>query len=79
MRSSGGIAGAGIDVLEDEPPAPDHPLLRAERVILSPHIAGLSESATIRLSVMSANNLLAGLDGTLDPKLVVNPEVLGRR
>jgi D-3-phosphoglycerate dehydrogenase len=76
--AAGGIAGAGIDVLEDEPPAPDHPLLHVERVILSPHIAGLSESATIRLSVMSATNLLAGLDGTLDPKLVVNPEVLRR-
>ncbi len=76
--AAGRIAGAGVDVLEDEPPAADHPLLRADHIILSPHIAGLSESATIRLSVMSATNLLAGLDGTLDPKLVVNPEVLRR-
>jgi D-3-phosphoglycerate dehydrogenase len=76
--AAGRIAGAGIDVLEDEPPPPDHPLLSADRAILSPHIAGLSENAAIRLSVASAMNVLAALDGTLDPNLVVNAEVLKR-
>lgn len=76
--AAGRIAGAGIDVLEDEPPRPDHPLLTADRLILSPHIAGLSENAAIRLSVASAANVLAALDGTLDPRLVVNAEVLKR-
>ncbi len=76
--AAGKIAGAGIDVLEDEPPAADHPLLKADRILLSPHIAGLSENAAIRLSVASAQNVLAALDGTLDPSLVVNPEVLKR-
>jgi D-3-phosphoglycerate dehydrogenase len=74
--AAGRIAGAGIDVLEDEPPPAGHPLLAAERLILSPHVAGLSENAAIRLSVASAVNVLAGLDGTLDPQFVVNAEVL---
>ena len=76
--AAGRIAGAGLDVLEDEPPARDHPLLGSERAILSPHVASLSQSAAVRMGVVSATNLLAGLDGTLDPKLVVNPEVLRR-
>jgi D-3-phosphoglycerate dehydrogenase len=76
--ASGTIAGAGIDVWESEPPPADHPLLRTDRVILSPHIAGLSENAAIRMSVTSAANVLAAFDGTLDPSLVINPEVLKR-
>lgn len=76
--AAGRIAGAGIDVLEDEPPQAGHPLLTADRLILSPHVAGLSENAAIRLSMASAQNVLAGLDGTLDPQFVVNAEVLTR-
>ena len=76
--TAGQIAGAGIDVLEAEPPTAGHPLLASDRVILSPHIAGLSENATRRLSLAAAANVLAALDGTLDPALVVNPEVLAR-
>lgn len=37
---SGHLAGAGLDVFEKEPISPDNPLLREERVVLSPHIAG---------------------------------------
>ncbi|HEY1720589.1 MAG TPA: hydroxyacid dehydrogenase [Magnetospirillaceae bacterium] len=76
--AAGRIAGAGIDVLEDEPPAADHPLLKADRLILSPHVAGLSENAALRLSMAAAANVLAGLDGTLDPHFVINAEVLKR-
>src|SRR5262249_40681164 len=37
------IAAAGLDVLEQEPPAPDHLLLRMDNVVLTPHIAGYSD------------------------------------
>jgi D-3-phosphoglycerate dehydrogenase len=76
--TAGRIAGAGIDTLDAEPPPPDHPLLASDRVIFSPHVAGLSRNAMRRLSMTAVANVLAGLDGTLDPKLVVNPEVLRR-
>lgn len=39
----GWIAAAGLDVLEQEPPAPDHPLLRMDNVVLTPHIASYSD------------------------------------
>src|SRR3989442_2580280 len=38
----GWIAGAGLDVLEQEPAAPTNPLLRMENVILTPHVASAS-------------------------------------
>ena len=38
----GWISGAGLDVLEEEPPLPDNPLLKMDNVVLSPHIASTS-------------------------------------
>ena len=56
----------------------DHALLASDRVILSPHLAGLSREANARMAVRAAENVLAGLDGRLDPALVVNKSVLAR-
>lgn len=74
--AAGEIAGAGIDTFDEEPPRSDNPLMTSDRVVLSPHIAGLTQEAMARLSVAAAENVLAGLDGRLDPALVINPEVL---
>jgi D-3-phosphoglycerate dehydrogenase / 2-oxoglutarate reductase len=74
--SAGRIAGAGLDVLADEPPAADNPLLASDRVIFSPHSATLTEECFFRMGMVAARNVLNGLDGTLDPNLVVNPSVL---
>ncbi len=74
--AAGRIGGAGIDVFDEEPPRAGHPLFAADRVLLSPHVAGLSREAMMRLSIAAAENILAGLDGSLDPALVVNREVL---
>lgn len=75
---AGRIAGAGIDTFDEEPPRADNPLFASDRAILSPHMAGVSREAMARLSVAAAENVLAGLDGKLDPALVVNRAVLGK-
>lgn len=74
--SRGAIAGAGIDVFDDEPPAADHPLFGLDNVLLSPHAAGLTMECATRMGVVSAENALAGLAGQPGPALVVNREVL---
>lgn len=70
--SNGKIAGAGLDVFGDEPPAKDNPLLTCERAILSPHNAGLTEACARRMAISAATNILDFFDGKLDRSLVVN-------
>lgn len=75
----GWIRGAGLDVFSEEPPRAGSPLFAFENLILSPHSAGVTVEAAIRMAKESATNLLAALDGRLDPSLVVNPQVLAGR
>ena len=70
------IAAAALDVFDQEPPPEDHPLFALDNVILTPHSAGLSKEATIRMAISTARNALAALDGKLAPSMIVNPEVL---
>ncbi len=74
---SGGIAGAGIDVYTTEPPPADHRLLNSDKVILSPHSAGVSIEAARRMSHETATNLVGALEGKVDPATLANPVVLG--
>ncbi|MBP1806685.1 hydroxyacid dehydrogenase [Rubellimicrobium aerolatum] len=74
--ASGRVGAAGLDVFDDEPPNPDHPLLAFEQVLLSPHIAGLTADAAERMAVASVRNALDYLDGRLDPALLVNKDAL---
>ena len=66
------LGGAGLDVFVAEPPAGHERVLRSDRTILSPHIAGLTEECTIRMGEVAARNIVAFFDGKLDPDLVVN-------
>jgi len=68
----GRIAAAGLDVFEDEPPRFDAPLLANERVVVSPHNAGLTEACARRMAIAAAENILDCFNGKLDPALVVN-------
>jgi D-3-phosphoglycerate dehydrogenase len=70
------LYGAGLDTFETEPLPVNSPLLSEPRIVLSPHSAAMTETSMVAMSVMTAKNALAGLDGTLDPELVVNPSVL---
>lgn len=61
---SGCLAGAGLDVLSAEPPAVDHPLLKAKNCCITPHIAWATVSARRRLLDEAAENIRAFLAGT---------------
>ena len=69
------IAGAALDVLPEEPPNPDEPLLELDNIILTPHVAFLSEESGYDLQVAAATELARVLAGQM-PESVVNPSVL---
>jgi D-3-phosphoglycerate dehydrogenase len=71
---AGQIAGAGLDVLEREPPAPDSPLLGLENVILTPHAAYYSDDSLARLQSSVAEEVVRVLRGER-PRSPVNPDV----
>jgi D-3-phosphoglycerate dehydrogenase len=71
----GVIAGAALDVFEDEPPQPKLELRRMKNVILSPHIAWYSEEGGWDIRHMIMEDVKAFLAGRL-PRFVVNREVL---
>jgi len=70
----GWIAGAGLDVLEKEPPDPNDPILTLDNVVFTPHYASYTEEAYHELRVKTAENAAAVLRGEF-PKYVYNPEV----
>jgi D-3-phosphoglycerate dehydrogenase len=74
--AEGGLGGAALDVFEREPTAQDDPLLTLERLIVSPHAAGVTAEALERMSVTTIRNLLSVLDRHPERENVVNPEVL---
>jgi D-3-phosphoglycerate dehydrogenase len=74
----GQIAGAGLDVLEKEPPDPGDPLLNCERLIVTPHAAWYSEESLERLKNYGMEEVVRVLNGKR-PRFVVNPEVFFRR
>jgi D-3-phosphoglycerate dehydrogenase len=69
---SGKIGAAGLDVFEQEPLPREHPLTRFDQVILSPHIAGVTDGAAERMAMGSVQNILDFFAGKMDPELVVN-------
>jgi glycerate dehydrogenase len=68
--NSGALAGAGLDVLAQEPPEATNPLLRARNCQITPHLAWATREARERLLREVAGNLAAWMHGT--PRNVVN-------
>ena len=60
---SGEIAGAGIDVFEEEPLSNEHPLRMAKHALLTSHVAWYSESSIPRLQQLAAEEVVRGLKG----------------
>ncbi|MBT7248975.1 MAG: hydroxyacid dehydrogenase [Rhodospirillaceae bacterium] len=67
---AGRIAGAGLDVFEEEPPAFDHPLLGFENVIVSPHNAGVTLDCNYNMAVSAAEQWADLFAGGRPSKLV---------
>ena len=61
--NSGRLAGAGIDVLSEEPPPPSNPLLTARNCIITPHLSWATRAARVRLMKTAAANLISFLKG----------------
>jgi D-3-phosphoglycerate dehydrogenase / 2-oxoglutarate reductase len=75
--SSRKLAGAGLDVFEQEPPPAGHALFALPNVIMAPHVAGVTVEAVDRMSEQTARNILSVLDGDPLRQNVINQDVLG--
>lgn len=65
------ISGAAVDVLEQEPPDPDDPLLKLDNILITPHIASWTVEAVVQLRRETAANVVTVLQGKL-PRSIVN-------
>ncbi|MGV7216742.1 hydroxyacid dehydrogenase [Bradyrhizobium sp. UFLA05-112] len=74
--TSGRLAGAGLDVFEQEPPPAGHSLFELSNVIMAPHVAGVTVEAVDRMSEQTARNILSVLDGDPIRQNVINQDVL---
>ena len=67
------IAGAAVDVMEQEPPSTDHPLLALENVLLTPHIGGSTREAQTRGEWGAAEEVVRVLSGGRPLNAVIEP------
>jgi D-3-phosphoglycerate dehydrogenase len=70
------IAGAAIDVYQTEPLPADSPLLTLDNVVVTPHVAWVTDGGIDRMARHPVENIVAFLEGR--PQFVVNPDVLRR-
>lgn len=77
VMKEGHLAGAGLDVLPQEPPDWSDPIFTLENIIFTPHSAFYSEGSLAELLEKAATRVVEALSGQL-PKFIVNPEVLDR-
>ena len=73
--NEGRIAGAALDVLESEPVPADHPLLKSERCLVTPHMAWYTEQSIERMRRLASREVARVLGGQL-PMNLVNPKVV---
>ncbi len=70
--NSGQIAGAGLDVFEEEPVGADSPLLKMPNVIVAPHVAGVTVESVERMAIEAAEMVVKVLAGDWPRNAVVN-------
>jgi len=70
---TGEIAAAGIDVIDPEPPPPDHTLLHLENCFVIPHLGSSTERTRAAMAELAAENVIAGLRGEPLPAEVPPP------
>ena len=75
---SGHLSGAALDTYAAEPLAADSPVRRLPNVVLSPHVAGQTREALLRVGLAAARAILDELSGRR-PAFVVNPEAYAMR
>jgi D-3-phosphoglycerate dehydrogenase len=68
------IAGAGLDVLDQEPPG-DHPLFKLDNVVFTPHVAGVDLQSRDDMAQSAAEAIVSLMKGEWPAEKVVNPEV----
>ncbi|MYC35724.1 MAG: C-terminal binding protein [Chloroflexi bacterium] len=69
------IAGAGLDVMVDNTPSQDHPLLSLDNIIITPHVAFFSQESTLELEQRAAAEVVSVIHGRM-PDNLVNSDVL---
>lgn len=72
--SSGRMAGAALDVFDEEPLPPEHPFFSIDNVLITPHSSGLTAESLVRMGTESAKEVVRTLKGE-KPINLVNPEI----
>ncbi|WP_311043464.1 hydroxyacid dehydrogenase [Rhizobium lentis] len=76
---SGQIAGAGLDTFQTEPPAENHPFWQNQRIVVTPHIGGVTQEANVRVGVDAVEGIFAIVEGRpLGRERIVNHRALAK-
>ena len=75
---SGQIAGAGIDVFEQEPTDPKNPLYELDNVIVSPHVAGIDDVSSEEMGIEAAQSIIDLFQGRWPEGAVINDGLKGK-
>ena len=65
------IFGAGLDVFEKEPPDQSNPLLKNDRVLLSPHSSSFTKECKIRMGIETVQNIINFFDNKIEKSMIV--------